>query len=256
MQSDLMSAPSPPLGLQSDWCVPSLPLSQGRDSLWGCMARLGYFHTARLVVLGMWCISWGGSARCTRLGGAGSARFSFGYPLQEGPVAPGRSQTCQRDGSAEAQCWVFAWCKQVPWQELVPFVILAGGWAREMALASAFVPRQTALSSWGSATLPPSLSPSLSSSLPAFRAELLTYDLPDAKSACCRNTLSLAPPLLQARLGGSVWQARRPSLPPVRGACTASPPFLPSSVGLSSALGSRDSVLLILWRFSGLFRQV
>ena len=37
--------------------------------------------------------------------------------------------------------WVFAPCKQVPWQEMVPFGILAGGWAREMALVSAFVPR-------------------------------------------------------------------------------------------------------------------
>ena len=33
-QSDPMSAPSPPLGPQSDWCVPYLPLSQGQDSLW------------------------------------------------------------------------------------------------------------------------------------------------------------------------------------------------------------------------------
>ena len=30
-----------------------------------------------------------------------------------GPVAPGGRQTSQRDGSAEAQCWVFVWCKQV-----------------------------------------------------------------------------------------------------------------------------------------------
>ena len=60
-------------------------------------------------------------------------------------MAPGRSQTCRRDRSAEAQHWVFAQCKQVPWQELVPFGILAGGWAREMALVSAFVPRQAEL---------------------------------------------------------------------------------------------------------------
>ena len=60
-------------------------------------------------------------------------------------MAPGRSQTCWRDGSAEAQRWVFAWCKPVPWQELVPFGILAGEWAREMALASAFVPHQAEL---------------------------------------------------------------------------------------------------------------
>ena len=56
-------------------------------------------------------------------------------------MAVGGSQTrCQRGGSAEAQHWVGARCKQVPWQERVPFGILAGGWAREMVLASAFVP--------------------------------------------------------------------------------------------------------------------
>ena len=58
----------------------------------------------------------------------------------------GGSQTrCQRGASGEAQRWVFVQCKQVPWQELVPFGLLAGGWAREMALASAFVPSQTEL---------------------------------------------------------------------------------------------------------------
>ena len=60
-------------------------------------------------------------------------------------MAAGGSQTRRRDGSTEAQLWVFAWCKQVPWQEPVPFGILAGGWAKEMALASAFGPRQTEL---------------------------------------------------------------------------------------------------------------
>ena len=61
-------------------------------------------------------------------------------------MAAGGSQIhCQRGGSAEAQRWVFARSKQVPWQGLVAFGILAGGWAREVALASAFVPRQTAL---------------------------------------------------------------------------------------------------------------
>ena len=86
-------------------------------------------------------------------------------------AAAGGSQTrCWRGGSAEAQSWVFAWSKQVPWQELVPFGILAGGWAREMALASAFVPCQTELC----CPEAQQLSLPLSSSLPAFRAELLT----------------------------------------------------------------------------------
>ena len=71
-------------------------------------------------------------------------------------MAAGGSQArCRRGGSAEAQRWEFAWSKEVPWQELVPFGILAGGWVREMALASTFVLCQIALSSQGSATLPP-----------------------------------------------------------------------------------------------------
>ena len=58
--------------------------------------------------------------------------------------------------------WAFAWCKQVWWQDLVPFGISSGGWEREMGLASAFVPPpRWTLSFQGSTTLPPSvLSPS------------------------------------------------------------------------------------------------
>ena len=72
-------------------------------------------------------------------------------------MAAGGSQICcRRFGSAEAQRWVFARSEQFPWQELVLFGILAGGWAEKMALASAFVPRQTELCHPGaSATLPP-----------------------------------------------------------------------------------------------------
>ena len=91
-------------------------------------------------------------------------------------MAAGGSQIrcrCRRFGSAEAPSWVLAQSEQVPWQELVLFGILAGGWAREMALASAFVPHQTELCRPGAQQL----SLPLSSSLPAFRAELLTYDL-------------------------------------------------------------------------------
>ena len=93
-------------------------------------------------------------------------------------MAPGGSQTPWRDASAEAHRWVFAWCKQVPWQELVPFGILAGGWAREMALARAFVPHQAELCRRGAQQL----SLPLSSSPPVLRAELLAYNLPDVKS--------------------------------------------------------------------------
>ena len=70
-------------------------------------------------------------------------------------MAPAGSQTHLRDGSAEAQRGMFARCKQVPWQELVPFGILPGGWAREMALASAFVPPKLNSGILVSTTLPP-----------------------------------------------------------------------------------------------------
>ena len=172
-------------------------------------------------------------------------------------MAAGWSQIrCRRFGSSEAQSWVFARSEQFPWQGLVPFRILAGGWVREMALASAFVPHQTELCCLGAQQL----SLPLSSSLPAFRAELFTYDLPDAKSRLLSEHSPSGPSAFASQTRGLCLAGEPPlcsgSLPPVRGARTASLPFLPSSVGLSSAFGSGDSVLLILWRFSGLFRQV
>ena len=75
-------------------------------------------------------------------------------------MAAGGSQIrCRRFGSADAQSWVFARSEQVPWQELVLFGILAGGWAGEMALASAFVPCQTEFCCSGVLSNSPSLCP-------------------------------------------------------------------------------------------------
>ena len=76
-------------------------------------------------------------------------------------MAAGGSQTHWRGGSAEAQRWVFSQSKQVPWQELVPYGILAGGWAREMALASIFVSRQAALCHLGLNNSPSHCPPAL-----------------------------------------------------------------------------------------------
>ena len=102
--------------------------------------------TCTLTVL--WC--WGsgllaGVDRQGARGQKGQAQLAFPSVIcfGWGPAALEGCKIChQRDGSAEAQCWMFARCKHVPWQEPVPFGILAGGWAREMALVSAFVPRQ------------------------------------------------------------------------------------------------------------------
>ena len=77
-------------------------------------------------------------------------------------MAAGGSQTrCRGGGSTEAQRWVFVWSKQVPWQEPVPCGILAGGWVREMALASAFVPSQAELCCPGLNNSPFHCSPAL-----------------------------------------------------------------------------------------------
>ena len=131
-----------------------------------------------------------------------------------------------------------------------------GGWAREMALASAFVPRQTELCRPGAQ----SLSLLLFSNLSALLAELLAYNLPDVKSLLLSEHTPSGPSTFASQTQGLCLAGGPPlrpgSLPSVRGACTASPPFLPSSMGLSSVPGSGDSVLLVFWRFSGLFRQV
>ena len=92
-QSDPMSVSSPPLGPQSDWCVPYLPLSQGQGSLWSGVAPV--WDTCTLPGLwccfdGIWHISWGGSAKCAGVGGAGLACFALGGPQQEGPCSTGR----------------------------------------------------------------------------------------------------------------------------------------------------------------------
>ena len=154
-------------------------------------------------------------------------------------MAAGGSQIrCRRFGSSEAQSWVFARREQVPWQELGLFGILAGGWAGEMALASAFVPHQTELCRQGAQQL----SLPLSSSLPTYRAELLTYDLPEAKSCLLWEHSPSGPSTFASQTRGLCLAGKPPlrpgSLPPVRGARTASLPFLPSSVGLSSAFDS------------------
>ena len=89
-QSGLMFVPSPLLGPQSDWCVPYLPLFQGKDSLWSGVVPV--WATCTLTGLwccfcGIWLISWGGPARYTGAGGAGSARFASVVPCGRGLAA-------------------------------------------------------------------------------------------------------------------------------------------------------------------------
>ena len=141
-------------------------------------------------------------------------------------MAAGGSQIrCRRFGSTEAQSWVFARSEQVPWQELVPFGILVGGWVREMALVSAFVPHQTELCRLGAQQL----SLPLSSSLPAFRAELLTYDLPDAKSHLLSEHSPSGPSAFASQTRGLCLACEPPLRPaPSRQSVERAPPRRPS----------------------------
>ena len=89
---------------------------------------------------------------------------------------------------------------------------------------------------------------------------MLAYNLPDVKSRLLSEHTPSGPSAFASQTQGlcfAGWPPLRPGpLPPVCVACTASLPFLPSSVGLLSTLGSGESVLLVFWRFSGLFRQM
>ena len=104
------------------------------------------------------------------------------------------------------------------------------------------------------------LSLPLSCSPPVLRADLLTYNLPDVKSLLLSEHTPSGPSVFASQTQGLGFVGRLPlrpgSLPPVCVVRTTFPPFLPSSVDLSSTFGSREYILLVFWGFSGLFRQV
>ena len=98
-------------------CAFSSPLLGAGLTVEWCGPCLGYLHTARIAV----AASMGsGVLAGVDLQGAQvqEGQTQLALPLvvhfRRGPVAPGGRQTCWRDGSTEAQHWVFSWCKQVP----------------------------------------------------------------------------------------------------------------------------------------------
>ena len=70
-----LSSPLPGAGLTVEWCGPC----------WATCTLPGLLCCFSEI----WCISQGGSSRCTGLGGAGLARFAIGGPLREGPQREG-----------------------------------------------------------------------------------------------------------------------------------------------------------------------
>ena len=60
-------------------------------SVWPLFGVLAHFQAcgAALMGSGQGYIGWGGSAKCTEVGGAGLASFAVGGPLEEGPCSTG-----------------------------------------------------------------------------------------------------------------------------------------------------------------------
>ena len=206
--------PQPTLGPQSDWCVPYLPLSQRQDSLWSGVAPV--WATCTLPGLwccfyGIWCISWGGSTRCTGVGGADSAHFAFSGRLQEGPCGTGR-EADPSEGWIH-QSIVLGVCA-VQASSLLgtgSLGILAGGWVREMVLPSTFVPCRAELSSRAQ-----HLSLLVSSHHPALQAELLTYNIPDVMSRWLSELTQSGPSAFASQTLGalSCWAGCPSTAPP------------------------------------------
>ena len=170
-----------------------------------------------------------------------------------GPAAAGGSQTHQRDGSVEAQRWVFARSK-FPGRNWFPLGFWLGDGRGRWRWRAPLFPTKLSSVVWGLSNSP-SLCP------PAFPLSeqscyLMTSQM--LSPACYRNTLHLAPQLLQARLRGSAWPAGCPSTPaPSRQSVQQEMPLHPSYPLLwASRLRLALETLLVFWQFSGLFRQV
>ena len=173
-QSDPMSVRSPPLGPQSDCCVPYLPLYQGQDSLWIGVAPVWATRTLPglwCCFSGIWYISWGGSTRCTGAGGAGLACFAVSGPLRE--------ESCSTQREADPlERWIHRSTALGVCTVQASSVRGAGGWERDTALGSAFIPCQAELCFLGFTTLPLGvLSPSWLS-----ESRAVVYNIPDVKS--------------------------------------------------------------------------
>ena len=111
---------------------------------------VGWAVWATCTLPGLWCwgsgilagVDWQGAQG---QGGAGSARFSFGDPLREGPCSTGRESDPPEGWICRSTALGVCAVQARSMMGTSSLWILAGGWAREMALASVFVPSQAEL---------------------------------------------------------------------------------------------------------------
>ena len=168
------------------------------------------------------------------VGGAGLACFALCGPLREGPCRTRRESGRPVRGMDPQKHSVGCLCGASKFgdRKWFPLGFQLGDGRRRWLWPVPLYPAGLSSVFQGSR-----LSIQVSSHPLALRAELLTYNIPHVSPAGCQNSHSLAPLLLQARLGGSALPGGLPlhcsgSLPPVCVAHTTSLPFLHSSVGL------------------------
>ena len=89
----------------------------------------------------------------------------------------------------------------------------------------------------------------------------MTFKIPDIKSRWLSELTEFSASAFASQtfrgsaLPGGLCLNHPGSLLPVHVACTTSPPFLPSSVGLLPKLGSGESFVVVFWQFSGLLSR-
>ena len=137
-------------------CTLSSPLPW-QDSLWSGVAPVW----ATCTLPGLWCcfygiwhIRWGRSARCTGARGAVSAHFAFGGLLQQGPCGTRREADPLEAWICRSTVLGVCVVQASSLMELVPFGILAGGWARAMGLPVPLFLAKLSFVLRGSTTLP------------------------------------------------------------------------------------------------------
>ena len=172
---------------------------------------------------------WGGRGRLSSLlqrsasGGALRQREGF-RPAARGMDPQKHSVGCLQGAS------------QFPGRNWFPLGFWLGDGRGRWRWQAPLFPAKLRFFVWGSTTLPPVSSHSPHSP----RAELFTFTIPDVKSRWLSEHTPSGPYAFASQTRGLCLAGRPPlrsgSLPLVLVARTTSPPFLPSSMGLSSGL--------------------
>ena len=110
--------------------------------------------------------------------GAGLAGFAIGGPLQEGPCSTRREANPWEGWIHRSSVGCLCSASNFGDRNWFPLGFQLEGWEREIALASAFVPRRAELCLPGLSNFPSRYPLTLCSP----RAELLTFNIPDVKS--------------------------------------------------------------------------